>query len=642
MKLTESNHRALSNVAKKVLQFELNGKVLDRKRLNSTFHLAEKTIQSIQEGNEATLIKAPTGSGKSLLAFIFALYAKEAYSCSEEEKACYLITPRKSLQEQYARDIENFNLEIPLLKGQASYRCSVDNSKTFANRPCNKDDISTIMKELPCAKECPYLVNRSKAIKSDISVLNNHYLITALLNNHRDFKERHLLVIDEAHQFNEILREMYSITISPKDSKQALIECIKDVEAYSPETPLEHDKLIDALHDISFLLDEIASLAERDNQWIGNIPKIVDKIVSIKNGMDNVLTPLITVLDKRDGDGNLKYDDLYIDGLKDEIALYGSTFETINRIHKSVELDPKNLIVDVGENGVKFSLNRVENMYKAIFGNFKHVIFLSATPSKTFFEELGITKGKKIKIKSTFSIATSPVVMPTDMMVSMTYTNRDENYQKLFESVETIVRYHTMITVNGKSEPRPNAHNGFIHTGSYLFQSLLKEYFENHVFMDNFIWCSNSADIEVGIKELESRPNEGLTLISPSILEGVDGRGGTARYQIALKCPFPSLKDRYVQRLLDENVSLFNDIVRRQIEQLIGRVQRSPKDIGITYLLDSSFRNFIFRNSLSEHPLHKCIEVPFSKIGSVLRDAALWAQKPPSVIKIGKRKGFIR
>jgi len=665
MALSKRNEIAFKKVMQEqVLKFVVNketGDKLDRKRLADTVNVALAIFNAMEDGHKEIQIQAPTGSGKSLLAFIQGLHAENIYTENKKDsvknfipytdddgervntppsipKACYIVTPRKSLQEQYDRDIKKFGLNAPVLKGQNSYPCIIDRSRTFAKRPCSKHSIRKLKTEMACAKDCPYLIARDGAINSNICVMNNHYLMTVLLNEHEGFKARDILIIDESHKFTEDLRQMYSVSVLYNIRKKDLIDALKQLQNFAPEIPLVYERIFDDIYEVSEILDTIDHESKGDD-WIDNVPSIVKHLGSVSVGMKSIVEDIKESLDKKDMDGELVFNTIHTDEMKDVLAEYANDSDVIGRIYESVKDDTSNLIIDIIEdtqdptkNGLKFSVMHIDKMYKKLFADFKHIIFMSATPPKTFFDELGVEDGKRLLIKSKFSTKTAPVIIPRDMVLSMSYKNRDDNFEEMFQNVEKICDFHL-------TKPQlPN--NGFIHTGSYLFQSKMQEYFYNHPMNENFIWCDVASDIEAGMTHLEENPNEGIILVSPSILEGVDGKEATARFQIALKCPYPSMADRYIQRLLKENETLYREMVRRGIEQLIGRVQRTPKDVGITYLLDESFSFFLKKNPVNPHVRAKIKRVVFSDIMKVLKDVKLWRDRPLTKIIAGDYKGL--
>jgi len=98
------------------------------------------------------------------------------------------------------------------------------------------------------------------------------------------------------------------------------------------------------------------------------------------------------------------------------------------------------------------------------------------------------------------------------------------------------------------------------------------------------------------INIIKTNPNSGLTVISPSISEGVDFKGQIARAQIILKRPIPYLGDIYVRSYYkgNEQVGVQKDpeyldrVCYTTLIQQYGRVMRGKDDWGITIVMDQS------------------------------------------------------
>jgi len=85
-------------------------------------------------------------------------------------------------------------------------------------------------------------------------------------------------------------------------------------------------------------------------------------------------------------------------------------------------------------------------------------------------------------------------------------------------------------------------------------------------------------------------------LFSVNMTEGLDLKDDLARWQVIVKCPYPSLEDKRVKARLERGEwDWYNLQTLRTIIQACGRIVRSPQDYGITYFLDSSIMNLIRR-----------------------------------------------
>jgi Rad3-related DNA helicase len=98
------------------------------------------------------------------------------------------------------------------------------------------------------------------------------------------------------------------------------------------------------------------------------------------------------------------------------------------------------------------------------------------------------------------------------------------------------------------------------------------------------------------IQIMKDNPNRGLTIVSPSISEGVDFKHDIARAQIVLKRPIPYLGDIYVKSYykgnadvgLERDPDFLDRICFTIMTQQYGRVMRSADDWGYTVIMDQS------------------------------------------------------
>jgi ATP-dependent DNA helicase DinG len=171
-----------------------------------------------RSGKKIVILEAPVGSGKSAVALTLGRAAKD----------CHILTPRKSLQDQYFDDFEE---HIVLMKGRNSYPCTFDstpneyrkvinkikggqiaapsiNEETCATGPC-RDSKSMFDKCVGLNGPCPYKVAMEVAQNNDIVVHNLHSFIFQT-NFTEAFIPRELLIVDEAHEIEGIMRDFIS------------------------------------------------------------------------------------------------------------------------------------------------------------------------------------------------------------------------------------------------------------------------------------------------------------------------------------------------------------------------------------------------------------------------------------------------
>ena len=158
---------------------------------------------------------------------------------------------------------------------------------------------------------------------------------------------------------------------------------------------------------------------------------------------------------------------------------------------------------------------------------------------------------------------------------------------KYNENANIIVHCHTFDIAKKIAEHMYGIDSSYlIHIGGY--GSHLTNRYTNH---DIF----NVSKDEL-IKQIKDNPDSGLTIISPSISEGVDFKGKLARGQIILKKPIPYLGDLYVKFHCKGNKDVgverdpyfLDRVCYTTMTQQYGRTVRSESDWGYTIVLDQS------------------------------------------------------
>ena len=161
-----------------------------------------ETAQGVANSQKPlSLVEAPTGSGKSLLALT-------AHRLMKEPRAVYLVST-KQLQDQIESDFH-----IPVLKGRSNYPC-LHFPRLFP------DVTSEICKEYlgddDCeyANDCPYLRQKRKALMSSICVLNYPLFLTEA-NYVGKFSGLKYMILDEIDTLEDHLMNFIGVTITPR------------------------------------------------------------------------------------------------------------------------------------------------------------------------------------------------------------------------------------------------------------------------------------------------------------------------------------------------------------------------------------------------------------------------------------------
>ena len=161
---------------------------------------------AIKAGYKNIILEAPVGSGKSAIAVTVAKYLGESH----------ILTPRKSLQDQYYDDFKAQGLV--LMKGRDSYECTLSEGFTCKEGPClsNREIKREYCTSPSGASLCPYDVAMIQAQDNDHVVHNFHSFIFQAFYAER-FDQKKLLVIDEAHMVENTVRDFASKEFTIQD-----------------------------------------------------------------------------------------------------------------------------------------------------------------------------------------------------------------------------------------------------------------------------------------------------------------------------------------------------------------------------------------------------------------------------------------
>lgn len=139
-----------------------------------------------------SIVDAPTGSGKSLIAIAAAKLLRGR---------TYYLVGSKNLQDQLLNDFP----QIMLIKGRNNFNCLINNVT------CEECMYQHVKEECPEKEKCPYYAQKEKAKQAKIVIWNYSMFLT---NQHfaKDFPEVEMLVCDEAHLLEGALMNFVDIT----------------------------------------------------------------------------------------------------------------------------------------------------------------------------------------------------------------------------------------------------------------------------------------------------------------------------------------------------------------------------------------------------------------------------------------------
>lgn len=527
-------------------------------RPNQKEAIVDTIYNWLSGNNKHVIISAPTGSGKSIIALMCGAVLSKYYG-----KRGYVLCSDLGLLEQYRVDVENYFPNWAVLKGQQQYKCLI-NDQMFTAGACKLKGCKTyqeIARKFPhCAPDCPYLIERSKAIKSDVLVCTYAFWLIQLNNvaksvENPPFDKRDFVICDEAHKLVGIVQEHYSPAFAEGD-----VTKMKNVI----EAAAEQDA--DVIQNIEFCrqkikhTEDLNELAEDINNYVGLL-KIVDQAAdTVTRCLDS------EILSKEDR--SLVFSAMFC---KEHYSAFLDYLGVIKGAGPDVIV--KNPSVDKPDN-IKFNcINEYHLMGKYFHENCTMSMYMSATigSPESYSRNHAINKYEYISIPSTFEFNNSPIFYVPDYRLS--YKEKEYSLPKIIDMVVATVRMY-----GGK--------RGIIQTGSYKFAQDVYDRVPSDV-RKRLILYNNSTEKNESIEFFKNCKDK--ILVGPSLIEGLNFSDDLCRFQIIMKIPYPSLADKFVNRKKDINQKWYSDETAVSILQGVGRGIRHEKDWCVTFIFDGCF-----------------------------------------------------
>lgn len=500
--------------------------------------------KSINNGKKFILLNMPTGSGKSYL--IAGMFANWYRNFITKDAKFDILTESKILQDQYANDFDY----ISIYKGKSNYYCNPYGCQCDIAKEQCKD------KKPSCYNTtCPYDVARNKWINSSIGLTNFH-LFNALSLYQKDIidsRNSNVLIIDEAHLYEENFSNYLSFNISAK-----------------------------ILKNCGFESGEIIHLDDR----------YISKIKTVENFMKFISEKLSNDLERKKIIFESKVEHTKN---KEKITLLGyinrinHKLESINHIMDSYKNDSENIVLDLNIDKFEKMYSGVELNIQCIWINeyisdiwkkYDHVIFMSATIlEKNIFSFInGIDENltSYYDVPSPFDIKNRKIYYMK--IGKMNYNSKTETFQKMIPWINKILEKY-------------KDKKGIIHTTNYEIAEWIKENIQN----SRLLFHNNKDRNEILERHLNT--SDPTVLVSPSMMTGVDLANNLSRFQIILKVPYPNLSSNKIKNRQKSKPEYYTLKTLNDIIQAYGRSVRNINDYADTYILDENFSDLLKYNS---------------------------------------------
>jgi Rad3-related DNA helicase len=513
-------------------------------------------------------LEAPTGSGKSLIAMITSAVLED------EDRKGYILTSDITLQRQYEKDLLHYKLGWGTIYGGDNYACSV-NGQPFFLGDCRLRNISYEQAEaLPCFSECGYLTNRKMAIQSPVSLLNysygliqRNYVEDNQLAQGRGvpFPTRDFVFCDEAHRVTDIVQGHFS----PRFNQHS-ISRIKNLITFQRQKGLPYPQYPEG--ELQELLELFLDSDDTAKLYLGL--KKMQQLLTENTKTNKMMKEIVSQRYQKWQDMPREW----------QTAMNSAGFcsdmlckvDDFLAIIKSTGTDM--MIKSVAAEEAVFNcLEESYMMDRHFHSKFGFKVFMSATMGNPhhFLKTIGAKNGRYNRMKSQFDFTSSPIYLYKGRRMGM--RDIDKNIPWLVQEVSKILWRHP-------------EDSGIIHSGSYHLAKTVHSHLPKELQKRVMLYDGTAGKI-MALSTFARE--EGAVLMGPSLLEGLDLKGDTSRFQIIIKVPYPSLGNRFVKKKMEKQPEWYRWKAAVAVCQGVGRSIREEGDWAVTYILDSCFYDLL-------------------------------------------------
>ncbi|ADD05601.1 helicase domain protein [Natrialba magadii ATCC 43099] len=515
----------------------------------------EQALRDIRDafaaGNDVVLVRAPTGSGKSLLARSVAGCARTIDEAEPSEAAgAYYTTPQVSQLDDVASD--DLLADLNVIRGKSNYTCILPQER---NTPVN---------QAPCVRErgydcsvqhrCPYFSDRAIASNRSIAAMTLAYFMQTA--GSEVFRKRDVVVIDEAHGLAEWAEMYATIQLGPRtvpfwdDLRVPQIDSIERAVRYAENLEQTCTRRKDDL-----LAQE--TLSPREVRERDRLQELIGELDWFVSDFRDPQSPTTWLVDQSERNAASTDDET------DDEELGGPlTIKPMN--------PEKYLAHTVWDRGNKFALLSATILNKA-----------------AFCRQVGLNPDDValVDVSHTFPVENRPLYDVTQG--KMTYEHRDETTPDIARTIVRLMQRH------------PDE-KGLIHAHSYNIQERLADLLRDFGVGERIrVHDRDGRDADLEEWKASDDPD---VFISVKMEEALDLKGDLCRWQVLCKAPYLNTGDSRVAHRLEEGQwAWYYRTALRTIIQACGRVVRAPDDHGATYLADSSLLD-LFERARTDMP----------------------------------------
>ena len=488
----------------------------------------QKTLAEIQEAlradNDVVLVRAPTGSGKSLLARAIAGTGRRAGEGDvTRPTGSFYTTPQVSQLDDVAAD--SLLEDLAIIRGKNNYSCILPGeADTPVDRaPCVRE------RQFDCQVKhrCPYFSDRAIAANRPIAAMTLAYFMQTAGSD--VFGVRDVVVIDEAHGLGNWAEMYAAIELSP-DTVPVW------AAADTPE--------IDDLDDAAAYADYLRPLCERR-------------------------------LDGLRGNAELEPDEA---AERERLQTLRSDLNWFTEEYRNPD-SPTTWVVDQPDAGGRVTIkpmNPERYLKHTVWDRGETFALLSATilNKEAFCANVGLDPDRValVEVPHTFPVENRPLYDVTQG--KMTYEHRDETLPGIARTLVRIMQHH------------PDE-KGLVHCHSYAIQDQLADLLGD-LGVDQRVRTHDKEDRDgqLGAWKRADDPEVFLSVKMEEALD-LEGDLCRWQVISKAPYP-NTRDSRVAHRLEEDQWGWYYRTALRTVIQAAGRVVRAPDDYGATYLADTS------------------------------------------------------
>jgi len=510
----------------------------------------ERALRDIRDafeaGNDVVLVRAPTGSGKSLLARAIAGCARTVGEAEPSEASgAYYTTPQVSQLDDVAGD--DLLQDLNIIRGKSNYTCILPG------------ELETPVNQAPCVRErgydcsvqhrCPYFSDRAIASNREIAAMTLAYFMQTA--GSEVFRKRDVVVIDEAHGLAEWAEMYATIQLGPRtvpfwDELQvpevdSVERAVRYAEALAQQCTRRKDELLGQ-----------QSLSPGEVRERDRLQELIGELEFFVSDYRDPESPTTWLVDQ------------------DQTSEADDESETGGPLTIK-PMDPERYLrYTVWDRANKFALLSATILNKEAFC--RHV---GLEPSRVALVDVG----------HTFPVENRPLYDVTQG--KMTFEHREETLPKIARTIVRIMQAH------------PDE-KGLVHAHSYAIQDELESLLADFG-VGNRVRSHSRDDRDADLETWKASDDPDVFL-SVKMEEALDLKGDRCRWQVLCKAPFLNTSDsRVAHRLEQGQWAWYYRAALRTVIQACGRVIRAPDDYGSTYIADQSLLD-LFERARTDMP----------------------------------------